>query len=47
MFLALLYECVKTEVLTSFFSQTTESTRRFDRKNDKNHGSASLLKIHA
>jgi hypothetical protein len=37
MFLALLYEYVKSEALTSFFSQTTELKRRFDRKNDKNH----------
>lgn len=47
MFLALLYEYVKSEALTSFFSQTTELARRFDRKNDKNHDFASLLKIHA
>jgi hypothetical protein len=47
MFLALLYEYVKSEALPSLFSQSTELTRRFDRKNDKNHEFASLLKIQA
>ena len=46
MFLALLYEYVKSEALTSFFSRTTELTRRFDRKNDKNHDCVTLLKTH-
>ena len=45
MFLALLYEYVKSESLTSFFSQTTELTRRFDQKKDENHDCVSLLKI--
>jgi len=47
MFLALLYEHVKSEAVTSFSSQTTELRRRFDRKNDKNHDCASFLKIHS
>jgi hypothetical protein len=47
MFLALLYEYEKSEALTSFFSQSIELTRRSDRKNDKNHECASLLKIQA
>ena len=40
MFLVLLYEYVKSEALTSFFTQTTELTRLFDRNNDKNHDCA-------